>query len=75
MIKDKIKLKHLRKIVDKMKELPGDTDITFEFLLVACFPTIWNSIQETMNKKYTEGYIQGLEDGKKTGLLDNENKD
>lgn len=75
MNEDKIKLRHLRKIVDKMKEFSGDTDITFEFLLVACFPTIWNNIKEAMNKKYTEGYIQGLEDGKKTGLLNNENKD
>ena len=75
MNEDKIKLRHLRKIVDKMKEFSGDTDITFEFLLVACFPTIWNNIKEGMNKKYTEGYIQGLEDGKKTGVLNNENKD
>lgn len=58
------KLGQLRKIVKKMDEHPDNTEVSFEFLLTALFPSVWNSIQEEMRKQYTRGYLQGKEDSK-----------
>jgi hypothetical protein len=58
------KLGQLRKIVKKLDKLDDNTDITFEFLLTALFPSVWNNIQEEMRNQYTRGYLQGKEDSK-----------
>lgn len=58
------KLGQLRKIVKKLNKLDDNTDVTFEFLLTALFPSVWSSIQEEMRKQYTRGYLQGKEDSK-----------
>lgn len=58
------KLGQLRKIVKNLNKLDDNTDITFEFLLTALFPSVWSSIQEEMRKQYTRGYLQGKEDSK-----------
>lgn len=65
-----IPLSRLRKLVRNMSKSPDDMPITFEFLMTACFPTIWNTIQEYMKDCYTKGYIAGKEDAEK---VDNEN--
>lgn len=57
-----VPLQQLRKIMDKLKTYPDDTEIKFEFLLTALFPSVWNNIQEEMNRQYTQGYIQGKKD-------------
>jgi hypothetical protein len=41
-----------------------DVEVTFEYLIGSFFPKIVENINETMNKQYTLGYIQGLRDGK-----------
>ena len=41
-----------------------DVEVTFEYLIGSFFPKIVENINETMNKQYTLGYIQGLSDGK-----------
>lgn len=44
-----------------------DVDITFEYLIGSFFPEIITNINAQMNQRYTEGYIQGFEDGRKKG--------
>jgi len=58
------KLGQLRKIVKKLDKFDDNTDITFEFLLTALFPSVWSNIQEEMRNQYTRGYLQGKEDSK-----------
>lgn len=41
-----------------------DVEVTFEYLVGSFFPKIVENINETLNKQYTLGYIQGLKDGK-----------
>jgi hypothetical protein len=41
-----------------------DVEVTFEYLIGSFFPKIVENINETINKQYTLGYIQGLKDGK-----------
>lgn len=41
-----------------------DVEVTFEYLIGSFFPKIVENINETINKQYTLGYIQGLRDGK-----------
>lgn len=41
-----------------------DVELTFEYLVGSFFPKIVNNITEQMNRKYSEGYFQGLQDGK-----------
>lgn len=65
---ESITLAQLRKFYKKFKNYADDTPISFEMLMVAFFPTMFNNIQEFGTKKYIKGYNQGLEDAK------NENK-
>lgn len=60
-----VPLKVLRNFVNHSKDLSGDTHITFEFLMTMCFPTIFETIQSYAKDCYTNGYIKGLEEGKK----------
>lgn len=54
-----INLGHLRKIIKSLEALPDTAKISFEYLLTATFPSVWNNVKEFGNKCYTEGYIQG----------------
>ena len=56
-----IPLSHLRKLVRNMSKSPDDMHITFEFLMTACFPSIWKTIQDYMKDCYTAGYKAGKE--------------
>ena len=48
-----------------------DIQITFEYLVGSFFPKIIENINKRMNDAYTQGYIQGLQDGKE---MPNENQ-
>ncbi len=54
-----IPLSRLRKLVRNISKSPDDMHITFEFLMTACFPSIWSTIQDYMKDCYTEGYLAG----------------
>lgn len=54
----------IAKIYEKTKVMEPDAPITLEFLLMATFPTVWENIQKYANDCYTQGYIQGLNEGK-----------
>lgn len=60
-----IKLSDVEKMVSSIRKNIGDvdTDLSFEFMLIAFFPTCWNNIQSALNRQYTLGYIAGQRDG------------
>lgn len=55
-----VPLFRLRKMVDALKDKPDNTSLSFEFILLAFFPTAWARIQEAFHDYYTKGYIAGL---------------
>lgn len=52
----------LRKLAATMKDKPDDTPLSFEFILLAFFPTVWSNIQSAFSDYYTKGYIEGLKE-------------
>lgn len=52
-------VRQLRKVYNKTLMMEDSAPITLEFLLTACFPTVWENINKAMNDMYTRGYIQG----------------
>ena len=56
------RLGQVRKMVNKLKLHSDDTEITFEFMLTFLFPSVWNSIQEEINRQHTLGFIEGKKD-------------
>ena len=40
------------------------TPVSLQFVLTMLFPTVWKNIEKYAMDCYTNGYIQGLEDGK-----------
>ncbi len=65
-----IPLSRLRHITKKMKHFNDETPLSFEFIMTAFFPTVYNNIKAQLNKQYTLGYIQGRND-EKNGVEDN----
>ena len=59
-----IKLSDVERMVDSVKKNLGDTDtdLSFEFILTAFFPTCWNNVQDALNRQYTLGYIAGMKE-------------
>lgn len=58
-IGDFVPLSAIRTMVDRLKDRPDDMPITFEFLCASLFPTIYENVQNAINKSYTDGYLQG----------------
>lgn len=59
-----ITLGHLKKIINNMKVQTDEAPISFEFLLTATFPTVWDNIMEYAKECYTNGYAQALKEMK-----------
>lgn len=59
-----VPLSKLKALVKRMRNMSDDTEITFEFLMTALFPTIFESVRSYMKDCYTAGYQAGLEAGK-----------
>ena len=55
-----VPLSRLRKMTDTLKDKPDTTQLSFEFILLAFFPTAWARIKEAFHDYYTKGYIAGL---------------
>lgn len=54
-----IPLSHLRKIVSKMHDLPPETPISFEYLLTATFPRIWDNVLIAFEREHMAGFQEG----------------
>ena len=65
MIDDlKVKTKKLHSMVKKLKKNDIE-EVSFEFLMASCFPTVLYNIKEEMRMQYTQGYAAGLKEGGK----------
>lgn len=49
-----------------LKSFPNEEDpnITFEYLIGSCFPTVMQNVQNTINKAYQDGYNDAMKDWK-----------
>lgn len=54
----------LRKLTDKLKIYEDEAELTFEFIMSAFFPEALKRMNKYGNDCFTNGYIQGLKDGK-----------
>lgn len=57
----------IAQIEEHYKDCPErleDVEITFEYLVGSFFPKIIENINTQFNNQYTQGYLQGLHDGK-----------
>ena len=57
----------IKQIEEHYKDCPErleDVEITFEYLVGSFFPKIIENIQKEMNKQYTLGYIQRVNEEK-----------
>lgn len=66
-----VPVSQLRKLVQKTQMLEDDTPISFELVMTALFPTVYQNIQKYSNDCYTSGYLQGLKDAKEVVHEDN----
>lgn len=65
---DKTKLSRVQKVLDNIRAanaIEEDPDVTFEYLVGSCFPTIFQNVQSALNEEYTLGYMEGYQDGQK----------
>ena len=58
---DQVSLEHLKQIVNNIEKTNKNAMISFEFIIMSCFPNVYENILNHM----TQSYIQGFEDGKK----------
>ncbi len=63
---DTVQLGRLKNIVDRLEKdgINLSEEISFEFLMANCFPSIYDNIKAEMTKRYIEGFERGLEKGK-----------
>lgn len=67
---DKTSLARIERMIKRIKKdnpLINDWEkyeLSFEFVCASLFPNCWDKVQETLNKEYTRGYIQGQEDAR-----------
>ena len=65
---DKITVKYgtLKKVVKAIDKInPTDnTEISFEYLVGSCFPSVLRNIKQALHTQYTNGYVEGLREGK-----------
>ena len=64
MDKITVSLKRLREIVNNLKILPDDNEVSFTYVVGSCFPNLYKNVMDSLKDSYTEGYIQGLKDAK-----------
>ena len=54
-----IPLRRLRKITQQFDGMDNNTPISFEFIMTAFFPSVWNNIQEYCKMNWEEGFKAG----------------
>lgn len=69
-----IEYKKFKKVYNAIKD-HNIKEISFEFLVGSCFPNALQNIKEEMRKQYTQGYIEGLKEGKQNDEKKNINCD
>ena len=46
------------KLAKSLKDTPKDAPITFTYVLMCLFPSVWTNIQSALQDAYTKGYLQ-----------------
>lgn len=54
-----IPLRRLRKITKQFDGMDDSTPISFEFMMTAFFPSVWNNIQDYCQANWEEGFKAG----------------
>lgn len=60
----KAAIKQIEEHYQDCPERLEDVEVTFEYLVGSFFPKIIDNINKKMNDTYTQGYIQGFNEGK-----------
>lgn len=60
----KAAIKQIEEHYQDCPERLEDVEVTFEYLVGSFFPKIIDNINKRMNDTYTQGYIQGFNEGK-----------
>ena len=55
----------VRRGIRTANPIEEDPDVTFEYLVGSCFPTIFQNVQSALNEEHTLGYMEGYKDGQK----------
>jgi hypothetical protein len=55
----------IEKLLITLDRCTDDTPITFEYVLMCLFPTVWNNIQKALKDAYTNGYLQAKQEFEK----------
>ena len=55
----------VEKLFKSLKNCPDDTPVTFEYVLMCLFPSVWYNIENAITNAYTQGYIQAQEEFEK----------
>lgn len=63
LAKVKAAIKQIEEHYTEYPDMIDNIDITFEYLVGSFFPTILENIDNELNKQYTKGYMQGLQEG------------
>lgn len=58
-----IPLLQLRKLTNRLENFPDDTKISFEFVLTALFPSIFENVKKFGTEQFMKGYNEGFHDG------------
>ena len=67
LTKVKAAIKQIEEHYAECPERIDDIDITFEYLVGSFFPTILENMDMELNRQYTNGYMQGLQEGLEWG--------
>ena len=54
----------LRNICKRFEKEPDNYKLAFEYIITACFPTIYKNIMSYAKDCYTQGYLEGMKVGK-----------
>ena len=54
-----VPLSQLRRMINSLKDQPGDTKLTLVYILTAFFPSVWDNIVSYTNDCYMQGYLAG----------------
>ena len=60
-----IPLSQVKKLIEKIETTQSEeTRLSFEFVIGSLFPTIYNNIMDSIKDAYTQGFIDGTNQGK-----------
>lgn len=65
---DKVPFSKLKRMVESIEnhfvespERLDDVELSFEYIIGSCFPTVLDNIKNALKEEHTKGYIEGLQ--------------